>query len=216
MNRLYTWKVLSCCLWCRKQHHASWWGMGHQEHIVPMLQTLHWFPVAPQVQGRVFVSTYKSLKGLNLTYLRYCLLPDTASRTHKSAKGDLLQLPSMCQVHRAKKCCGLFLIVAPHLCNSLPFGSWTWTSYRCAERPACFGRCWARKPKLGYVLGGVCLIPLKIFYCFSKLVCSLACYSCVLQVTVFSYCKPPRDVVGKGGTYTLLNKDKYNVFLPTS
>lgn len=60
-------------------------GVGKQEHITPVLQGLHQYPVFFWVQFKVTILTYKALKGLDHMYLRDCLLPYTPSQSPRSA-----------------------------------------------------------------------------------------------------------------------------------
>lgn len=60
--------------------------VGSQKHITLVLQNLHWFPIAFQVQSEVLILTYKILNGLSPMYLRECLLLYALSQSLRSAR----------------------------------------------------------------------------------------------------------------------------------
>ena len=85
-------------------------------HISPLLNRLHWLPVARRIQFRTLVHTFKVLQSSTPTYLSSILHPRQSVYSLRSTAGLTLQIP------RAYKQAGdrAFSIIAPSLWNALP------------------------------------------------------------------------------------------------
>jgi hypothetical protein len=84
--------------------------------ITPVLQDLHWLPVAYRVKFKMVMLTFKALKTGKPQYLRELLVPYTPSRSLRSENKNLLQVPFVkLQIARRS-----FYYAAPVLWNSLP------------------------------------------------------------------------------------------------
>ena len=54
--------------------------------ITPVLQKLHWLPIAQRIEYKVLTTTYKAMHGSGPEYIRELLVPYVQSRTLRSAK----------------------------------------------------------------------------------------------------------------------------------
>ena len=64
-----------------------------REHVTPILQELHWLPVAYRIKYKVNMLTFKSLRGLAPTYLQELFVPYTPTRLLRSQGQGLLTIP---------------------------------------------------------------------------------------------------------------------------
>ncbi|XP_053111605.1 uncharacterized protein LOC128327198 [Hemicordylus capensis] len=92
-------------------------GSTQRDHIIPVLQQLHWLPICFLAKYKVLVITFKALNGLGPSYLRECFLLHDPHRTLKSSKKVCLQLPPVCLVETQRRA---FSVAAPGLSNALP------------------------------------------------------------------------------------------------
>lgn len=60
-------------------------------HVTPLLLELHWLPICVRVQFNVLVITFKGLHGLELGYLRYCLLGSSEQKDEVHDRSCLLR-----------------------------------------------------------------------------------------------------------------------------
>ena len=93
-------------------------------HITPILKTLHWLPVAQRCAFKIALLTFKAINGMAPSYL--CeLIHYRASRDLRSLQDVLLHVPksTSCSGSRA------FVVSAPTLWNSLPDGIRSCTSF---------------------------------------------------------------------------------------
>ena len=61
-----------------------------QEHITPMLRSLHWLPVHFRIIFKILLLTYKALNGLAPDYIRDLLRFNISGRTLRSSNNRLL------------------------------------------------------------------------------------------------------------------------------
>ena len=90
------------------------------EHISPILQSLHWLPVAERIDFKILTLTFKCLHGKALGYLKDLIQShDRADgRTNmRSSNKHLLDLPDSDKVTMGDRS---FSMAAPTLWNSLP------------------------------------------------------------------------------------------------
>ena len=85
-------------------------------HITPILQSLHWLPVASRVQYKILIIVHKCLYGDAPVYLRNMLQWYTPGRSLRSRNSNKLVIP-MCNHVRSKQA---FSVAGPTLWNSIP------------------------------------------------------------------------------------------------
>ncbi|KAI5608453.1 hypothetical protein C0J50_12245, partial [Silurus asotus] len=90
---------------------------GQNEHIIPILKTLHWLPVRFQVDFKVLMRTYKALHGLAPQYLSALLTVYTPKRILRFSQAGLLVVPQTWLRSVGDRA---FSSYAPRLWNSLP------------------------------------------------------------------------------------------------
>lgn len=96
------------------------------DHISPVLQTLHWLPVEERITYKVLLLTFKALHGLAPVYLSDLLKPYTPSRSLRSVGQNLLQEPDYrLKTYGARS----FQCAAPRLWNLLPYNIRTITDF---------------------------------------------------------------------------------------
>ena len=64
-----------------------------QEHITPILRSLHWLPVHFRIIFKILLLTYKALNGLAPYYIRDLLRYNNSGRTLSSSNNRLLDEP---------------------------------------------------------------------------------------------------------------------------
>ena len=64
-----------------------------QEHITPMLRSLHWLPVHCSIIFKILLFTYKALNGLAPDYIRDLLRFNISDRKVRSSNNRLLDEP---------------------------------------------------------------------------------------------------------------------------
>ncbi|XP_053142271.1 uncharacterized protein LOC128340742 [Hemicordylus capensis] len=87
-------------------------GTGRFDHIMPMLNQLHWLPIHFWTQFKVLVLTFKALKALDAPYV--------PTHTLRSSSEALLQVSLPNEMRRVAIRERAFSVVAPCLYNSLP------------------------------------------------------------------------------------------------
>ena len=92
-------------------------GTRRQEHITPVLASLHWLPVRFRVDFKILLFAFKCLNGLAPTYLSDLLEPYVPSRTLRSSDQLLLAVPKARLKLRGNRA---FAVAAPKLWNDLP------------------------------------------------------------------------------------------------
>ena len=88
-----------------------------REHITPILQQLHWLPVAKRIEFKVLLMTFKSLTGLAPGYIADLLEPYTPPRALRSLDLSLLKMPRSRTKSYGDRS---FRVCAPYLWNKLP------------------------------------------------------------------------------------------------
>ena len=63
-----------------------------QEHITPILRSLHWLPVHYRIVLKILLLTYKALNGLAPDYIKDLLKYNDSRRTLRSSTGCLMSL----------------------------------------------------------------------------------------------------------------------------
>jgi hypothetical protein len=86
------------------------------EHISPVIRSLHWLPVSKRVDFKILVLTYKCLHDLAPTYLQELLHPYEPTRSLRSSTQCLLQVP---KTHLKTYGDRAFEMAAPTVWNSL-------------------------------------------------------------------------------------------------
>ncbi len=87
------------------------------EHITPILKSLHWLPVRFRVDFKILMLTYKALHGLAPQYLSALLTLYTPKRLLRSSQAGLLVVP---QTRLRSVGDRAFSSYAPRLWNALP------------------------------------------------------------------------------------------------
>jgi len=88
-----------------------------QEHITPVLKSLHWLPVRFRIDFKVLLLVFKCLNGLGPSYLTDLLLPYQPSRTLRSSGTGLLTIPRVRTKTHGE---AAFSHYGPYLWNGLP------------------------------------------------------------------------------------------------
>jgi len=116
--------------WCNANNPFLWFGQSEflayqqhvtltrrQEHITPILRSLHWLPVHFRIIFKILLLTYKALNGLAPDYIRDLLRFNISGCTLRSSNNRLLD-----ELRANLKMCGerAFSVVAPRLGNKLP------------------------------------------------------------------------------------------------
>ena len=92
-------------------------GTRKQEHISPVLASLHWLPVRYRIDFKVLLFAFKCLNNLAPTYLSDLLEPYVPSKTLWSSDQLLLAVPKTRLKLRGNRA---FAVAAPKLWNELP------------------------------------------------------------------------------------------------
>ena len=95
-------------------------GTPWRAHIQPVLKQLHWWPVAARIKFKVWVLTFKAIRGLGLTYLQDHLPPYAPHRALRLSSANLLVVPSPHEVRLVSTRARAFLVLAPTWWNELP------------------------------------------------------------------------------------------------
>ncbi len=88
-----------------------------QEHITPVLKSLHWLPVRFRIDFKVLLLVFKCLNSLGPSYLSDLLLSYQPSRTLRSSGTGLLTIPRVKTKTHSE---AAFSHYGPYLWNSLP------------------------------------------------------------------------------------------------
>ena len=88
-------------------------GAKKQEHITPVLQTLHWLPIRARIDFKILLISYKALNNEAPNYI------SEISKKYKFcfAGKNLLIVPRTSSKHYGDRA---FSVVAPRLWNALP------------------------------------------------------------------------------------------------
>lgn len=92
-------------------------GTNRQEHITPVLKSLHWLPVEYRIKFKICLITYKAIKGMAPMYLQDTIQLYQPTRALRSQNAGLLVTP---RVHKATLGRRAFSYQAPLLWNQLP------------------------------------------------------------------------------------------------
>lgn len=89
---------------------------GRQEHITPVLQSLHWLPVKQRIKYKILLQVYRAKHSLGPDYLAELLKEHVPSRSLRSGSAGLMVVP------RTRTGWGdrSFQSAAPRLWNTLP------------------------------------------------------------------------------------------------
>ena len=87
-----------------------------QEHITPILRSLHWLPVHYRIVLKIMFLTYKALNGLAPDYIKDLLKYNDSHRTLRSSNNRLLDEPRVNLKTYGERA---FSVVAPRLWNKL-------------------------------------------------------------------------------------------------
>jgi hypothetical protein len=68
------------------------------DHITPVLQDLHWLPIAQRIEYKLLLLTYKALHGLAPSYLKDLITVAKSNRNLRSNDQFLLQIPKTLSV----------------------------------------------------------------------------------------------------------------------
>jgi exonuclease III len=87
-----------------------------QQHITPVLKSLHWLPVPQRAKFKVILLVFKGKRGLAPSYIEDLLIDHKATRSLRSMDKNLLHVP------RTKTLLGdrAFSVAGPRLWNALP------------------------------------------------------------------------------------------------
>ncbi|XP_034017384.1 uncharacterized protein LOC117502434 [Thalassophryne amazonica] len=86
------------------------------EHITPILHTLHWLPIHLRIEYKIFLHTHHCLHGAAPTYLTELLTPQTSTRTRSGQQHRLLPPRTRLKTMGDRA----FEAAAPCLWNALP------------------------------------------------------------------------------------------------
>ena len=92
-------------------------GTKRQEHITPVLSSLHWLPVEYRIKFKVLLLTYKAITGCAPYYLTEIIAPYQPNRELRSANAGLLVVP---RCFKSTVGARAFSHQAPSLWNNLP------------------------------------------------------------------------------------------------
>ncbi len=92
-------------------------GSRKQDHITPILSSLHWLPVRYRIDLKILLFVFKSLNGLAPCYISDLLQPYSPSRSLRSSDQKLLIVPRSRLILWGDRA---FAVSAPRLWNSLP------------------------------------------------------------------------------------------------
>ncbi len=87
------------------------------DHIIPILQSLHWLPIKFCIRYKLLLLTYKALNGLAPAYLTSLLSCYNPTRSLRSQNSGLLVVP---RITKSTKGGRAFSYLAPKFWNSLP------------------------------------------------------------------------------------------------
>jgi hypothetical protein len=88
-----------------------------RDHITPILQELHWLPVAKRIEFKILLMTFKSQVGLAPGYISDLLQPYEPPRALRSLHLSLLKMPMSRTKSYGDRS---FIVCAPRLWNKLP------------------------------------------------------------------------------------------------
>ena len=92
--------------------------VGRRDHITPVLERLHWLPIAHRINFRIAVIVFKCLHGAAPPYLSCLLQTHVASANLRSNSSQLLSVPRSLNALSDRA----FYVVAPKIWNDLdPF-----------------------------------------------------------------------------------------------
>jgi hypothetical protein len=92
-------------------------GTARSSHITPILCELHWLPVSHRINYKIALLTFKALHDLAPVYLKELLTPYAPTRSLRSARKNLLEVPA----YHLKAYGGRsFECMAPVIWNQLP------------------------------------------------------------------------------------------------
>ena len=94
-------------------------GTKRQEHITPVLASLHWLPVRFRIQFKILLTAYKALHGLAPDYISD-LINWTSPSSIYSLRSDTLSLLHVPRSRLKGKGDRAFSVAAPKLWNNLP------------------------------------------------------------------------------------------------
>ena len=91
-------------------------GAARRDHIIPVLERLHWLPLKQRVEYKVTILVHKALSTVVPSYMCELLSPYVPLRQLHTADMSLLSVP------RTASSIGdrVFSVVGPRLFNSLP------------------------------------------------------------------------------------------------
>ena len=92
-------------------------GAKKQEHIKPVLQTLHWLPIRAQIDFKILLITYKALNNRAPTYISELITLYRPSCSLRSSNKNLLIIPRFYTQSYGERS---FAVAAPGLWNGLP------------------------------------------------------------------------------------------------
>ena len=69
-------------------------GLKRQNHITPILASLHWLPVRFRIDFKILLITFKAHQGLAPSYITESMTPYVPSRSLRSSGGTLLAVPN--------------------------------------------------------------------------------------------------------------------------
>lgn len=94
-----------------------WLAPETEEHVTPVLASLHWLPVNFPVDFKILLFVFKALHGYTPQYICNLLIPHATSRSLRSSSQFLLSVPLS---HFKTKGDQAFAVAAHRLWNSLP------------------------------------------------------------------------------------------------
>ncbi len=142
-------------------------GARKNEHITPILKSLHWLSVRFRVDFKILMLTYKALHGLAPQYLSALLTLYTPKRLLRSSQAGLLVVP---QTRLRSVGDRAFSSYAPRLWNALPL------QIREAQNLSIF------KSYLKthfFRLAFSWLFDFKLYLCFNRLSCVCWVFTCL-------------------------------------
>lgn len=92
-------------------------GSRKQDHITPILRSLHWLPVRYRIDFKILLFVYKSLNNQAPKYLSNLISIHNPSRSLRSRDHHLLAVPRSRLKRRGDRA---FAVVGPKLWNTLP------------------------------------------------------------------------------------------------
>lgn len=89
-----------------------------QNHITPILRTLHWLPIKSRIQFKILLLTFNAVHGFSPHYISELVSPYLPARSLRSSTQHLLLVPKQKTKSYGERC---FSYSAPTLWNSLPY-----------------------------------------------------------------------------------------------